>query len=423
MVSCATWGPFRPVPWMSLLPLMSWRGWLFSFASNHLNLLVLFPCHQLLHINLLLHLPLLSLPPILTLLFLLLTPSPHLILNLPPLPPPSLLLPPLISPSSPSSSKSLETHPTSNSGSHSTTATPSSASSSILPSALPPTTTSSLPSSFSLPPDLSTGPLEGSTTSQSIRRIVKKVPNPFQVIPDTTEMLELVHMIDTGGQPEHMENMPSLVHSCHLAVLVMNLQYGVDDYPSIHYHQDGKKYGRALPSQYSTRQIIQKLASTLQAKRYSQKEGQVFRLLVVATHRDCLWPWQKKGRINEYDQALREILLPACDKELIQFSATQILFDLNLKRPSREDQEKLTLIREKISESGVGEVVKTPVSFLLFEQELMELSVKMVGRFILSLDECLEVGAKLKMNLGDGSSCLDLLPPPIHLPLLPSRSP
>ena len=210
-------------------------------------------------------------------------------------------------------------------------------------------------------------------------------------------MLELVHMIDTGGQPEHMENMPSLVHSCHLAILVLNLQYGVDDYPSIHYHQDGKKYGRALPSQYSTRQIIQKLASTLQAKRYSQKEGQVFRLLVVATHRDCL-RWQKKGRINEYDQALREILLPACDKELIRFSASQILFDLNLKKPSREDQEKLALIREKISESGVGEVVKTPVSFLLFEQELMELSEKKVGRFILSLDECLEVGAKLKMN-------------------------
>ena len=108
-----------------------------------------------------------------------------------------------------------------------------------------------------------------SETSQSILRLVKAPKDS-----ESPTRLELIHMIDTGGQPEYMENMPSLIHSCHLAVLVMNLLYDVDDHPSIHYHEEGKEYKRALRSQYSNRQIIQKLAATLQAKKFSLKKGQ-----------------------------------------------------------------------------------------------------------------------------------------------------
>ena len=230
-----------------------------------------------------------------------------------------------------------------------------------------------------------------SNTNQSILRLVK-AHNGSQ----SPTRLELIHMIDTGGQPEYMENMPSLIHSCHLAVLVMSLQYDVDDHPSIHYHEEGKEYKRALQSQYSSRQIIQKLAATLQAKRFS-KEGESFRLVTVATHRDCVWKFKLGSRIRAYHQALSNILLPACEKELIPFTANEIPFVLNLKKPTKDDLDKLDLIREKISESGVGEVVKTPGVFMIFEQELTEYALK-AGRNIVSLDECLEIGIKLKMT-------------------------
>ena len=230
-----------------------------------------------------------------------------------------------------------------------------------------------------------------SETSQSILRLVK-APKGSQ----SPTRLELIHMIDTGGQPEYMENMPGLIHSCHLAVLVMNLQYGVDDHPSTHYHEEGKEYKRALQSQYSNRQIIQKLAATLQAKRFS-KEGESFRLVTVATHRDCVWKFKLGSRIRAYHQALSNILLPACEKELIRFSANEIPFVLNLKKPTKDDLLKLDLIREKISESGVGEVVKTPGVFMIFEQELTEYASN-AGRNIVSVDECLKVGAKLRME-------------------------
>ena len=107
---------------------------------------------------------------------------------------------------------------------------------------------------------------------QSMVRLVKTAKSSSEVM----EMLELVHMIDTGGQPELLENVPSLIHHCHLAILVLNLMFGLDEHPSIDYHEEGKTYKRLSPSQYSNRQIMQKLASTLQAKRFSQSEGQVF---------------------------------------------------------------------------------------------------------------------------------------------------
>ena len=87
-----------------------------------------------------------------------------------------------------------------------------------------------------------------------------------------------------------MENMPALINHCHLAIIVLNLLFGVDEYPTIAYHEDGKAYKRSWRSQYTSRQIIQMLASILQAKRYSQREGQCFQLVAVATHRDCV-PW------------------------------------------------------------------------------------------------------------------------------------
>ena len=205
-------------------------------------------------------------------------------------------------------------------------------------------------------------------------------------------------MIDTGGQPEMLENLPSLIHHCHLIVLVLNLMFGLDEHPSIDYHEKGKAYKRALPSQFSNRQIMQKLASTLQAKRFSEKEDHCFRLLVVATHRDCVPKGELHARVKSFDMALRAMLLPASEEQLICYRVNQIPFVLNLKNPDREDEKMLNLIRNMVSASEVGKTVKIPGSFLVFEQEVMEFADKNVKRDILSLNECQQLGERLKMT-------------------------
>ena len=255
-------------------------------------------------------------------------------------------------------------------------------------------TAASLTSPIVCRPPIASFKLAESSVSQAVIKLVKAPKGS-----ENPSRLDLAHFTDTGGQPEYMGSVPSLIHHCDLAMLAVNLKFDVDEYPPIHYHEDGKKYKRALPSQFSNRQIIQKLASTLQAKRFAQREGQCFRLLVVATHRDCVpdhkpWykPWHVKlsSRVKAYHKALTEIFLPASEKELIRCSADEIPFVLNLKEPDSTDLAKLDLIRKKVSESGVGEVVKTPGAFFIFEQVLRELAVK--SGHILSIDECLQIG-------------------------------
>ena len=240
-----------------------------------------------------------------------------------------------------------------------------------------------------------------SDTSHSMMRLVKAPQDS-----DSPSRLELIQMIDTGGQPEYMVNMPIFILFCHLVFVVFNLLFRVDDFPPMHYHEEGKAFERKLKSPFSNRQIIQKLASTLQAKRFSRKKGQCFRMVAVATHRDCVAEGELAARVKEYHQALKDILLPANDEELVCYSKDEIPFVLNLKEPDSTDLAKLDLIRQKVSESGVGERVVTPGVFLIFEQELAEFAAERNEKHIVSLEHCLQVGAKLKMDADSVRSAL-----------------
>ena len=240
-----------------------------------------------------------------------------------------------------------------------------------------------------------------SDTSHSMMRLVKAPQDS-----DSPSRLELIQMIDTGGQPEYMVNMPIFILFCHLVFVVFNLLFRVDDFPPMHYHEEGKAFERKLKSPFSNRQIIQKLASTLQAKRFSRKKGQCFRMVAVATHRDCVAEGELAARVKEYHQALKDILLPANDEELVCYSDNEIPFVLNLKEPDSTDLAKLDLIRQKVSESEVGERVVTPGAFLIFEQELAEFAAERNEKHIVSLEDCLQVGAKLKMDADSVRSAL-----------------
>ena len=204
-------------------------------------------------------------------------------------------------------------------------------------------------------------------------------------------------MIDTGGQPEFMEVLPCLVHHSNLTVVVMNLKYGLDEYPPIAYHEKGTAFKRGVRSRRTNRQVIQQLARTVKAKMPSRKRGQHSRIIAVGTHRDCV-QGDLAARLEDLDRELRKILLPACrDKLILYCSSGKITFAVNLLEPDDDDDTMLDLIREKISESGVGEIIEVPGSFLMFEQDLFKYAGQ-VGRDILILEECQQVGERLRMT-------------------------
>ena len=73
--------------------------------------------------------------------------------------------------------------------------------------------------------------------------------------------VEFLHMVDTGGQPEFIEIMPSLIHNSNLTLLVLNLAQSLDEYPPIDFHEDGRAYKRPLPFILTNRQVIHQYAS------------------------------------------------------------------------------------------------------------------------------------------------------------------
>ena len=209
--------------------------------------------------------------------------------------------------------------------------------------------------------------------------------------------LELVHMIDTGGQPELMELMPSLVHNVNLVILVHNLMYHLEEHQPVSFRRKGVTFKRCSSSQYTGRQMFLKLASTLQAKKLCRDAKSPFRLLVVATHSDCVGN-NLKARVAALNRELKSLLLPAFKEELILYKDPgEIPFVLNLKHPNIQDKYNLEQILIKISDPCLGETSKEPGSFFMFERDLVGYAAKL-GRYILSFHECMQVGEKLGMN-------------------------
>ena len=243
-----------------------------------------------------------------------------------------------------------------------------------------------------------TAELPETTTAESptCQELVPLVKSTASAAPTLQNLvLEMVHMIDTGGQPELLQVMPSLVHNADLAIAVHNFEYGLSEQQQVDYHEEGEAYRRKTPFMVSGRDIILKLVSTLHAKKSLDKP---FHLLIVATHRDCV-EGDLEARVETLNRELCSLLLPAFENELLLFDRpNKIAFVLDLKNPDDSDKGALVLIRREVGKPGLGKTFETPISFFVFEQDLLKFAESMDRRGILSLDECKMVGTQLKMS-------------------------
>ena len=210
--------------------------------------------------------------------------------------------------------------------------------------------------------------------------------------------LQLLDVIDTGGQPEFMETMPCVIHNSNLTALVLNIAQSLDTCPKVTFHRKGKGFRRGIPFPLTNRQIIENLARTMQAKRCIQEYGQKSKLMVIFTHCDSLWRWRIASTIAAVNREIKKIFIPAFQNELIVYrSVDEIGFPVNCLSPDAKDKIVFQQIRENISKVSVGNEMMVPPSFLMFEHDLMRYA-KELGRDILSFNECMQVGVHLNMS-------------------------
>ena len=257
--------------------------------------------------------------------------------------------------------------------------------------------TTAIPSPSTAPSTVVHSQPEKSYASEAMISLVQKVKGPKKAF-----IIELLYMIDTGGQPEFMEIMPSLIHNSNITVLVVNLAQSLDECPPIALYVDGTAFKRPLLSALTIRQVIHQLACTLQAKRLTYTGSQQFKVSIIGTHRDCV-----EDKLSEtlaaVNKELKNLFLPAMEDELIVYrSRDEIIFPVNLLNPDDHDEEVLELIRQKMIDADIGEKVEIPASFFLFEQEAILYAKEKKGEdrqlMVLSFDECVQVGTRLKMG-------------------------
>ena len=199
-------------------------------------------------------------------------------------------------------------------------------------------------------------------------------------------------MIDTGGQPEFMEIMPSLFHNSNLTLLVLNLDQSLDEEVQFAFYENDKSF-KWLNSIRINRQIIHQLARTLQAKWHAQHS----KVSVIGTHRDCV---EKKGKLQETLEAMNEEVESLFMEDELIVPQHGNIFSVNLLEPDYKDEEVLENVRNFISDTSIGVKAEIPFSFFMFEHEAIKCVEQKLDRKvrILSFEECVQVGAKLEMS-------------------------
>ena len=214
--------------------------------------------------------------------------------------------------------------------------------------------------------------------------------------------LDLIHVLDTGGQPECMEVMPSLIHNSDLVILVLNLAQRLECYTTPFCAEEGTPYGKSTRLQRPNKQIIRQLIRTMQAKRArsnykGESSSYCSRFLVIGTHRDCIKPEEYSDILEACSEGLEKLFGQVVEDEQILHKGS-LVFPLNLQNPESKDEIVLDDIRENLRLPDVEEF-DLPLSFFMFEQDAYKyVGSKARAVKALSLRECVEIGARLKMS-------------------------
>ena len=215
--------------------------------------------------------------------------------------------------------------------------------------------------------------------------------------------LDLIHVLDTGGQPECMEVMPSLIHNSDLVILVLNLKQGLEYYTTPFCAEKGTRYEKSTLLQRQNKQIIRQLICTMQAKRacsnYKEESSSYCsRFLVIGTHKDCIEPEIYSDVMETCHKDLDKLFGQVVDDKQVLHKES-LVFPLNLLNPKSEDENVLDDIRENLRLLDVKSF-DLPLSFFMFEQDANKYNMGIEGRAVkaLSLKECEEIGTRLKMS-------------------------
>jgi GTPase SAR1 family protein len=207
-----------------------------------------------------------------------------------------------------------------------------------------------------------------------------------------------LYIIDTGGQPQFHELLPTFVHHVSAAVLFVKLNELLKANPIIEYYKDDILCGKPYKSSYNHLQILQNCLQAMQSRNQMNSSSQCPKFLFVGTHRDKQSWFTSEGLKSKNAQLLEMLLQHDTFRDnLIYYSmgeSDQLLYPVNAKNPNSRDKQVAANFRQKVMSQCQTQEYKIPIRWFTLEQLLQDLSKDGV----ISFDKCVEVASHLGMD-------------------------
>ena len=206
-----------------------------------------------------------------------------------------------------------------------------------------------------------------------------------------------VYFIDTGGQPQFCDLLPTFIKGTHMILFVLKLPERLDECPTIEYYSNvGNPCSHPCKSGLRNDQIFQHCIRTMCST--DEESPNAFPMVaVVGTHKD------EEHLCTETREEKNSTLLRMCrpvSKKVIYYGQEMkdMIFPVNAKSPQEEDHKVAAQLRRAIiQEAERIEPAKIPIPWYMLEQGIRRLTIKL-GRSIVTTSECLAVARRLRLN-------------------------
>ena len=199
----------------------------------------------------------------------------------------------------------------------------------------------------------------------------------------------MFQIIDSGGQPQFHEIFPIFLRQLSCYVFVFRLSDDLTSRNTVElYDESGKVVGVPYTSAHSNEQLLQHCLQALQSHKSSKVEGERARILILGTHKDEESKCATETR-QEKDEKVQKLLLPTFKHEAVYSGVNrQLIFAVNAKSPTGEDQKVVDEIRQLVMKDISTKSADIPLRWYALELLLEEMT-HTLGRGVLSWKECL----------------------------------
>ena len=254
----------------------------------------------------------------------------------------------------------------------------------------------------SLPPQSSVAGIPELTTAKELGDLIENYSMEHPLI-----QLDMMHIIDTGGQPQCHELMRYFVkRSISLYIFVLKLSEEFDATPMIaYYDESGKCVSGDLRTTQTNEQILQQCVRTMQSHKHADQK---VKMLFLGTHQDqedhCPEPRMAKNT------KLVKMIPPKFVDNLIYYNlpTNELIFPVNASLPGPHEKEVVGHIRKLISTQCISEDFDLPLQWYGLEIILEELSERL-DRKVMHRSQCLAASKMLHLTEANFDAAIEYL--------------